>query len=123
MVCAILPATVIYSFHRHFPRFTNTFLLYRWIHPSAVLVCFGVYPPHCHSVMLALRDEFFHTSVPVLMYYIRLGFTLQPISSFSFLFASVCLWCEDTIMFSLYLSLKVDYRRDHRPVICRELTY
>ena len=41
--------------------------------------------PHCHSVMLALRD-FFHTSVPILMYYIRLGFTLQPISSsFSFL--------------------------------------
>lgn len=26
----------------------------------------------------------FHTSVPILMYYIRLGFTLQPISSFLF---------------------------------------
>jgi hypothetical protein len=57
-------------FHRHFPRFPNTFLLYRWIHPSAVLVCFGVYPLHCHSVMLALREfshigtnpHVFHTS-------------------------------------------------------------
>ena len=110
---------LFYSFIGTFPRFTNTFLLYRWIHPSAVLVCFGVYPLIAILLCWLLRD-FFHTSVPILMYYIRLGFTLQPISS-SLRFS--CLCCEDIIMFSLYLSLKVDYRPNHRPVICTELTY
>ena len=41
---------------------------------------------------------------------------------FSFL-RFCCLWCEDIIMFSLYLSVKVDYRPNQRPVICTELTY
>jgi len=93
-------------------------LLYRWIHPPAVLVCFGVYPLIAiHSVMLALRD-FSHIGTNTL-YFIRLGFTLQPISS-SLLFAFCC---EDiVIMFSLYLSLKVDYLPNLKFVIRAELT-
>jgi hypothetical protein len=82
--------------------------------------------PRCHSVMPSLC-AIFHTSVPILMYFIRLGFTLQPISSFSFLLSFLffsCLWFEDmVIMFSLYLSVKVDYHPNYRPVICTELTY
>lgn len=77
--CVCAPNRYLFL-HRHFPRFPNTFLLYRWIHPSAVLVCFGVYPLIAiHSVMLALRD-FSHIGTNTL-YFIRLGFTLQPISS------------------------------------------
>ncbi|KAN0113915.1 hypothetical protein V8E52_007223 [Russula decolorans] len=75
--------------------------------------------PHCHSVMLALRDfshigtncHVFHTS--------RVYFAANILFSFPF----SCLCCEDIIMFSLYLSVKVDYRPKHRPVICTELTY
>jgi hypothetical protein len=60
MVCAILPATAILFFHRHSSLdFSNTFLLYRWIHPSAVLVCFGVYPVVTILLCRLLR-EFSH---------------------------------------------------------------
>jgi hypothetical protein len=69
--------------------------------------------PFCYAGFCAN----FHTSVPILMYFIRLGFILQPISSFSFFFS--CLCCEGmVIMLSLYLSPKVDYHPNYRPVIC-----
>lgn len=56
-----LPATAIYSFIGTLLSldFSNTFLLYRWIHPSAVLVCFGVYPLVAILLCRLLR-EFSH---------------------------------------------------------------
>lgn len=82
MVCAILPATAIYSFIGTLLDFSNTFLLYRWIHPLLFLLVLVYIPslPFCYASFCAN----FHTSVPILMYFIRLGFTLQPISSFLF---------------------------------------
>lgn len=110
MVCAILPATAIYSFIDTFLVFPNTFLLYRWIHPSAVLVCFGVYP--LIAILLywlcaifshiGTNPHVFHTS--------RVYFAANIL--FSFLLSSLASGVKTFIMFSLYLFLKVDYRHN-----------
>lgn len=119
VVCAILPATAIYFFSSAlFSRFFSQYILALSLDSSLCCSClFWCISPHCHSVILALRDFFTHRYQSSCITYAS-GFTLQPISS-SLSFFSLVSFCEDMIiMFSLYLSLKVDYRPNQRPVIC-----
>jgi len=95
MVC--VPATAIYSFIDTFLVFPIHSCFIAGFIPLLFLFVLVYIPslPFCYAGFA----RFFHTSVPIVMYFIRLGFTLQPISS-SLLFS--CLCCEDIIMFSVY---------------------
>jgi hypothetical protein len=79
-----------------------------WIQPSAALVCFSVYPLIPILLCWLCARDLSHIGT-ILMYFIRLGFNFcsqYPLASAvktSFL------------MFSMYLSLKVDYHLNQRP--------
>lgn len=103
--CVPIACNAIYSFISTFLVFPYTFLDSS-LCGSGLVWCIS---PHSHSVMLALR--YLSHIGTILMYFIRLGFyfcSQYPLAFF----------CEDiTLMFSLYLSMKVDYRLKARPVI------